>query len=108
MLFPYSLPQGFPGGIVVKNLPSNAEDRRGAGFDLQVGKIPWRRKWLPSPVSLPGKPYGQRSLVGYSSWSCKESDMTEHIHAHMLFFAKVEVTLNYPENLFQIFTFILM
>ena len=31
-----------------------------------VGKIPWRRKWQPTPVFLPGKPHGQRSLVGYS------------------------------------------
>ena len=33
-------------------------------FDPWVGKIPWRRKWLPSPVFLPGKSYGQRSLAG--------------------------------------------
>ena len=35
-----------------------------------------RRKWLPTPVFLPGKSHGQRSLVGYSSWGCKESSMT--------------------------------
>ena len=44
--------------------------------------IPWRRKWQPTPVSLPGKFYGQRSLVGYGPWGCKESDMTEHTHTH--------------------------
>ena len=33
------------------------------------GKIPWRRKWQPSPVILPGKSHGQRSLMGYSPWS---------------------------------------
>ena len=33
-----------------------------------VGKIPWRRKWQPTPVFLPGKSHGQRSLVGYSPW----------------------------------------
>ena len=31
----------------------------------------WRRKWQPTPVFLPGKSHGQRSLVGYSSWGCK-------------------------------------
>ena len=35
-------------------------------FDPWVGKIPWRRKWQPTPVFLPGKSHGQRSLVGYS------------------------------------------
>ena len=38
---------------------------------------PQRRKWEPTPVLLPGESHGQRSLVGYSPWGCKESDMTE-------------------------------
>ena len=46
-------------------------------FSLWVGKISWRRAWQPTPVFLPGKSHGQRSLVGYSPWGCKESDMTE-------------------------------
>ena len=46
-------------------------------FDPWVGKIPWSRKWQPTPVFLLGKFYGQRSLAGYSLWSCKESDMNE-------------------------------
>ena len=49
---------------------------RRPGFDPQVGKIPWRRKWQPTPVLLPGKSHGQRSLVDYSPWGRKESDMT--------------------------------
>ena len=40
----------------------------------------WRRKWQPTPVPLPGKSPGQRSLVGYSPWGCKESDTTEWLH----------------------------
>ena len=40
-------------------------------FDSWVGKIPWRRKWLPTPVFLPGEFHGQRSLVGYSPWGHK-------------------------------------
>ena len=42
-----------------------------------VEKIPWRRKWQPTPVFLPGKFHGQRSLVGYSPWGHQESDTTE-------------------------------
>ena len=37
-------------------------------FDPWVGKIPWRRTWRPTPVFLPGKYHGQRSLEGYSPW----------------------------------------
>ena len=39
------------------------------GFDPWVRKIPWSRKWQPTPVLLPGEFHGQRSLVGYSPWS---------------------------------------
>ena len=41
-------------------------------FDSWVGKIPWRRKWQPTPVFLPGDSHGQRSLAGYSLW-CRKS-----------------------------------
>ena len=41
-----------------------------------IGKIPWRRKWQPTPVHLPGKCHGLRSLVGYSPWGCKASGIT--------------------------------
>ena len=50
------------------------------GFEPWVGKIPWRRKWKPTPVFLPGKSYGPWSLVGYHSWGRKESDTTEQLH----------------------------
>ena len=48
------------------------------GFDPWVRKIPWKRKWQPTPILLPGKFHGLRSLVGYSPWGCKErlSDFT--------------------------------
>ena len=55
---------------------------RRPGFDPWVGKIPWRRKWQPTPVLLPGKSHGQRSLVGYSPWGHEESDTTEWLHFH--------------------------
>ena len=40
-------------------------------FDPWIGKIPWRRKWQPPPVFLPGKSHGQRILEGYSPWGHK-------------------------------------
>ena len=43
---------------------------------------PRRRQWHPTPVLLPGKSHGQRSLVGFSPWGCEESDMTERLHFH--------------------------
>ena len=49
----------------------------GTRVDPWVGKIPWRRKWQPTPVFLPGELHGQRSLACYSPWGHKESDMTE-------------------------------
>ena len=52
------------------------------GLDPWAGKIPWTRKWQLTPVFLPGKFHGQRSLVGYSPWGRKESDMTERLHFH--------------------------
>ena len=48
------------------------------GFDPWVGKIPWSRQRQPAPVFLSEKSHGQRSLVDYSPWGCRELDMTEH------------------------------
>ena len=50
-----------------------------------LGKIPWRRKWQPTPVFLPGESHGWRTLVGYSPQGHKESDMTERLHFHFSF-----------------------
>ena len=49
-------------------------------FDPWVGKISWRRKWQPTPVLLPRKFHGWRSLVGYSPRGRKGSDTTERLH----------------------------
>ena len=49
-------------------------------FDLWVRKIPWRRKWQPTLIFLPGESHGQRSLVSYSPWCHRESDTTEMIY----------------------------
>ena len=51
-------------------------------FDAWVRKIPWRKKWQPTLILLPGKFHGWKSLVGYSPWGPKESDMTERLHFH--------------------------
>ena len=67
----------FPSGTVVKNLPASAGDERDVGFHPRVGKIPWRKSQLPTPVFLPGKACGQRNLLGYSPWGLKELYMIE-------------------------------
>ena len=64
------------GGSVVKN-PAAMQEIQETGFDPWVRKIRWRRAWQPIPVFLPGEPYGQRSLVGYSPQHPKEWDTTE-------------------------------
>ena len=72
----------FPDSTMVKNLPANAEDVRDTGLTpglIYFRKIPWSRKWQPTPVFLPGKCHGQRSLVGYSPWDHKEPDMAERL-----------------------------
>ena len=64
---------GFPGG-------SDSEESACNVGDLgSIRKIPWRREWLPTPVFFPGESHGQRSLVGYSPWGLKKSDMTEKL-----------------------------
>ena len=52
---------------------------RRSRFNPWAGKIPWRRKWQPTPVFLPGDSHGRRSLAGYSLWGRRESDTTERI-----------------------------
>ena len=56
---------GFPGGAIENYPPASSGDTRDTG----VGKIPWGRKWQPTPVFLPGESHGQRSLA-------------EHAHIH--------------------------
>ena len=68
------------GAQMAKRLPA----MRTPGFDPWVGKIPWRRKWQPTPEFLPRKFHGWRSLVGYSPWGHKELDMIDRPHFHFL------------------------
>ena len=73
---------GFPGGSDGKKICLQC---RRPGFDPWVGKIPWRRKRQPAPVSFPGEFHGRRSLAGCNPWGLEESDTTErltHTHTH--------------------------
>ena len=72
-----------PGGLGRKESTCNA------GFNSWVRKIPWRKKWQPTPVFLPGKSHGQRSLAGYSSRGCRSqtqllSDTEVELVDHMV------------------------
>ena len=68
---------GFPSGASGKEPACQCRRHKRCGFNLWVGKIPWRRKWQPTGGFLTGESHGQRSLVGYSPWGRKESDTTE-------------------------------
>ena len=67
---------GFPVGWLKKKKKKSTCQCRRLRFDPWVGKMPWKRKWQPAPVFLPGESHGQRGLVGYSLQGCKELDMT--------------------------------
>ena len=68
----------FPGSSDSRESACNPRD---PGSIPVLGGFPWRRKWQPTPVFLPGKSHGQRSLAGYSPWGRKESDTTERLHS---------------------------
>ena len=63
--------------VTVENLPAMQETQM--LFSLWIGKIPWRREWLPTPVFLPGRYHDQRSLPGSGLWDPKESDTIEQL-----------------------------
>ena len=76
-------------------------------FDPWVRKIPWRKEWQPTPVFLPGKSHGQRSLAGYSPWSLTESDMTEWTHWTQFIYSVVLVSaLQQSESVICIYIYI--
>ena len=73
-------------------------------FDPWVRKIPWRRKWQPAPIFLPGESHVQRNLMGYSPWGRKRIryDLAaEHAHTQFLL-----ITYTYFTEDFHIFNFI--
>ena len=76
---------------MVKNMPAMQETQ----VQSLGQKIPWRREWQPTPVFLPGESHGQRSLVGYSPWGCKESDTTEATsHTHICIYIYIYISPN--------------
>ena len=75
----YSSPT-FPGGASGKESTCQCRRLKRRGFNPWVRRIPWHRKWQPTPIFLAGKSHGQRSLAAYSPWGHKESDPTEHKH----------------------------
>ena len=63
---------------MVKNLPAMQETQ-----DRSLGhEDPPKKGMQSTPVFLPGESHGQRSLVGYTPWGCKKSDMTQRLNAH--------------------------
>ena len=80
--------KGFPGGASGKEPTWQCRTLKRCKFELRVGMIPWRRKWQPTPVLLPGESHEQRSLKGYSPQGHKGSDRTEatqHARTHTYF-----------------------
>ena len=84
---------GLPWRLSGKESICQCRRHRRRGFDPWVGNIPYKRKWQPDPVFLPGKSHGQRSLVGYSSWGgksqtrlslcvCARARAHTHTHTH--------------------------
>ena len=81
-----------PQGLKKKKSVCQCRRSTRLGFNLWAEKIPWRWKWQPTPVFLPGASHGRRSLVGYSPRGRKESDMNEHTLTQLswcVFFFKV-------------------
>ena len=62
--------------------PSQPSSRVYALMTYTISVFSQRRQWHPTPVLLPGKSHGRRSLVGCSSWGREESDTTEQLHFH--------------------------
>ena len=69
--------KGLPWWLSGKRICLQCRSHRSCKFDLWVTKIPWRRKWQPTPVFLPGEFHGRRNLAGYRPQGCKESETTE-------------------------------
>ena len=80
----HPLNMGFLGGASDKESACQCRRFKRRGINPWVGKIPWSRKWHPTPVFLPEKFQGQRSLVGYSPWGYKESNLTKQLKTHPL------------------------
>ena len=65
--------------IILRAIMEKVDSMQERMYNVRRKMEAQRRKWQPSPVFLPGKSHGQRSLVGYSLWDHKESDTTEQV-----------------------------
>ena len=63
-------------------------------FDPKVRKIPWRRKWQPTPVLLPGKFHGWRSLVGYSPRGQSQTQLSSFTFSFFYIIEKLKISKN--------------
>ena len=88
--------QDFLGDSVIKNLPASAREGR---FNPWVRKIFWIKRWHSTPVFLPGKSYGQRSLAGYSPCGHKESETAEPLSMHLNSCLKALIKLDWENSL---------
>ena len=72
---------------------------RKCAFDPWIGKIVCRRKWQPTPISLPGESHGQRSLEGYSPWGRKQVDTTERLSTYWMQWSLNVISICKPVNI---------
>ena len=79
---------------MVKNPPAMWE----TWFQSLVRKIPWKRAWQPTLVFLPGESHGHKRVVGYSSWSRRELDMTEQMKLKLQYFGHLMRRFDSLEN----------
>ena len=87
---------GFPGGTSDKESACQCQRRKRRGLDCWVGKTPWRRGWLPTPVFSPGKSHGQKSLAHYSPWGCRvATDHITHTQLYQFYLYKTTKTIFY-------------
>ena len=74
---------GFPGSTSDKEPACQYRRHKSRGFDPWVGKSPWRRAWQTTPVFLPRKSHGQRSLAGYSPGVAKSRTQVARLGTHI-------------------------
>ena len=92
--------RGIPSWHSGKESACQCKEHRRHGFNPWVGKIPWRRKWQPTPVFLPGKSHGQRSLAGFTK---SRAQLSTHRHTYMEL-----VTLSMPRLICAVFHWLML
>ena len=78
IMYPYQYIRASLVAQIIKNLPAMQE----TWVHPWIGKIPWRRERIPTPIFLPGEFHGQRSLVVYNPWGHKKSTRLSDFHHH--------------------------